>query len=155
MTELTVGALEIFCAAAERESFTEAAQALGLSPAAVSRSIARLEARLGAPLFVRTTRRVRLTSAGRSYFQQCSLALGQLREAGRELSGEQRELAGEIRLSLPVPYAHARLLPLLARFRAAHPRVAFHMQLSNRNVDFTADAVDLAVRARVPPESGL
>ncbi|MBX9401646.1 LysR family transcriptional regulator [Lysobacter sp. BMK333-48F3] len=152
---LMLGSIELFCLCAEAESFTAAAQQAGLTPAAVSRAVARLEARLGVQLFVRSTRRVRLTDAGRRYLAHCRLGLNQLAEAEREVSGQQRAPAGKVRLSLPTPVAHHLLLPALARFRRAYPEVTLDIQLSNRNIDFTADGFDLAVRGRTPPDSGL
>lgn len=153
--DLMLGSLEIFCEAAEKQSFTLAAQSLGLTPAAVSRSIARLEKRLDAALFVRTTRRVRLTDAGFAYLVQCRPALAQLAEAERVLAGTQEEPSGLIRLSMATPYAQYRLLPLLAAFQRENPAIRFDIDLSNHNIDFTSDAFDLAVRSRQPPESGL
>jgi len=147
--------IELFCLSADAESFTVAAQQAGVTPAAVSRAIARLEQRLGVRLFARTTRKVRLTDAGRSYFRQCRQALGQLAEAEREVSGQQAAPAGMVRISLPTPIAQHRLLPLLARFRLLHPAVQLEVHLSNRNVDFTSEEFDLAVRARDQPDSGL
>ncbi|WP_363798951.1 LysR family transcriptional regulator [Lysobacter firmicutimachus] len=152
---LMLGSIELFCLSAEAESFTAAALQAGLTPAAVSRAVARLEARLGVQLFVRSTRRVRLTDAGRSYLAHCRLGLNQLAEAEREVSGQQRAPAGKVRISLPTPVAHHLLLPALARFRRAYPDVTLEIQLSNRNIDFTADGFDLAIRGRAPPDSGL
>ncbi len=153
--DLMLGSLELLCLTAELESFTAAAQAAGLTPPAVSRAIARLEARLGVQLFVRTTRQVRLTEAGRAYAAQCRQALGQLLEAEHALTGQQRVPTGTVRLSLPTPYGHHRVLPLLPEFRARYPEVELDIQLSNRNVDFAAEGYDLAIRGRVPPDSGL
>jgi DNA-binding transcriptional LysR family regulator len=153
--DIMLGSIELFCLTAELHSFTAAANSAGLTPAAVSRSVARLEARLGAQLFVRTTRRVRLTDGGRAYFEQCRQALGQLIEAEREIAGEQRLPSGIVRISLPTSYGHYRILPLLPAFREQYPAVEIEVQLSNRNVDFTAEGFDLAVRARTPPDSGL
>lgn len=153
--DVMLGSIELFCLTAELQSFTAAASAAGLTPAAVSRSVARLEARLGVQLFVRTTRRVRLTDGGRTYFEQCRQALGQLIEAEREIAGEQRSPSGIVRISLPTSYGHYRILPLLPAFREQYPAVEIDVQLSNRNVDFTAEGFDLAVRARMPPDSGL
>src|SRR6185437_4181451 len=76
--DVLLGSIELFCLAAELESFTLAATAASVTPAAVSRSVARLETRLGVRLFVRTTRQIRLTDAGRRYFEQCRQALNQL-----------------------------------------------------------------------------
>ena len=152
---LMLGSVELFCLAAELQGFTAAAAAAGLTPAAVSRSIARLEARLGVQLFVRTTRQVRLTDSGRSYYGQCRQALGQLIEAERELTGDQRVATGTVRISLPTSYGHYRVLPLLPAFRQRYPGVELEVQLSNRNIDFAAEGYDLAVRGRTPPDSGL
>ncbi len=153
--DLMLGSIELFCLTAEHQSFSAAAASAGLTPAAVSRSVARLEARLGVQLFVRTTRRVRLTDGGRNYFEQCQRALGQLVEAEREVTGEQRLPSGTVRISLPTSYGHFRILPLLPLFRAQYPGVALEVQLSNRNIDFTAEGFDLAVRGRIPPDSGM
>jgi DNA-binding transcriptional LysR family regulator len=153
--DLMLGSIELFCLTAEHQSFSAAAASAGLTPAAVSRSVARLEARLGVQLFVRTTRRVRLTDGGRNYFEQCQRALGQLVEAEREVTGEQRLPSGTVRISLPTSYGHFRILPLLPAFREQYPGVALEVQLSNRNIDFTAEGFDLAVRGRLPPDSGM
>jgi DNA-binding transcriptional LysR family regulator len=152
---LMLGSVELFCLTAELQGFTAAAASAGLTPAAVSRSIARLEARLGVQLFVRTTRQVRLTDAGRSYHAQCRQALGQLVEAERELTGEQRVATGTVRISLPTSYGHYRVLPVLPEFRRRYPGVELEVQVSNRNVDFASEGFDLAVRGRTPPDSGL
>jgi DNA-binding transcriptional LysR family regulator len=153
--DLSLGSIELFCLTAELQGFTAAAQAAGLTPAAVSRTIARLEARLGAQLFVRTTRRIRLTDGGRAYHEQCKQALAQLVDAERALTGGQSAPSGTVRVSLPTSYGHHRVLPLLGAFRAQHPGITLELQLSNRNVDFTAEGYDLAIRGRAPPDSGL
>src|SRR5262245_50401082 len=92
--DLMLGSLELFCLAAEHESFTTAALAAGVNPAAVSRTIARLEDRLGVRLFVRTTRRIHLTDGGRAYFELCRQALGLLRDAESRITGEQQAPSG-------------------------------------------------------------
>lgn len=153
--DLKLGSIELFCLTAQWQSFTAAAQAAGLTAAAVSRSVARMEARLGVRLFQRTTRQVRLTDAGQRYYEQCRQALGQLAEAERELSGQQQTPAGLVRFSLPTSYGHCRVLPLLPEFQQAYPQVELELQLSNRNVDFTEEGFDLAVRGRPPVDSGL
>ncbi len=153
--DIMLGSIEIFCLTAELQSFTAAAASAGLTPAAVSRSVSRLETRLGVRLFVRTTRRVRLTESGRNYFEQCRHALGQLIDAEREVSGEQLLPSGTVRISLPTPYGHYRVLPLVPTFRKQYPQIKLEIQLSNRNVDFTSEGFDLAVRSRTPPDSGL
>jgi DNA-binding transcriptional LysR family regulator len=150
-----LGSIELFCLTAQHRGFTAAAQAAGLTAAAVSRSVARLETRLGVRLLMRTTRQVRLTDAGQRYYDQCRNALGQLVEAEREVTGQQLAPSGLVRVSLPTSYGHHRVLPLLPAFARQYPGIALDLQLTNRNVDFTAEGFDLAVRARTPPDSGL
>jgi DNA-binding transcriptional LysR family regulator len=153
--DVLLGSIELFCFAAELGSFTAAAQAASVTPAAVSRSIARLEERLGVRLFVRTTRQIRLTDGGQRYFQQCRQALSQLTEAEREVTGGQAKPAGALRISAPTPYAHYRLLPLLGEFRALYPEVTLDIHVSNRNIDFADEGYDLAIRGRTPADSNL
>ncbi|HLD65674.1 MAG TPA: LysR substrate-binding domain-containing protein [Pseudomonas sp.] len=153
--DIQLGSIELFCLAAEHGGFTAAALVAGVTPAAVSRSVSRLEQRLGVRLFVRTTRHIRLTEGGRGYFEQCRQALSQLVEAEREVSGQQLEPAGTLRISIPTTYGHHRLLPLLPRFRQRYPGVRIEVHLSNRNIDFVEEGHDLAVRVRAQPDSGL
>ncbi|MFX7844679.1 LysR family transcriptional regulator, partial [Acinetobacter baumannii] len=89
----------------------------------VSRSISRLEVRLGVRLFARTTRQIRLTREGELYHEQCRQALEQIAEAERILTGQQKVPSGPLRISVGTPYAHYRLLPLLPRFQAAFPQI--------------------------------
>ncbi|WP_395064858.1 LysR family transcriptional regulator [Paraburkholderia silvatlantica] len=153
--DLLLGSIELFCQAAELGSFTLAANAASVTPAAVSRSVARLEERLGVRLFVRTTRQIRLTDAGRRYFEQCRQALSQLVDAEREVTGEQTTPAGVLRISMPTPYGHYRVLPLLPAFRERYPEVQVDTHLSNRNIDFADEGFDLAIRGRAPADSNL
>lgn len=155
LDDLMLGSLELFCLAAECGGFSAAAQRAGLTPAAVSRSVGRLEARLGTRLFVRSTRRVRLTEAGRLYHQECRAALSRLGEAERRLAGVQAQVAGTVRLSVPTALGHRRVLPALAGLRRQWPALDFDVHLDNRNVDFIAEGFDLAIRGREPPDSGL
>lgn len=150
-----LGSIELFCLAAELGSFTAAAAAAGVTPAAVSRSIARIEKHLSARLFIRTTRKIRLTELGVRYFEQCRHALNYLAEAEREATGQQTTPAGVLRISMPTPYGHHRVLPLLREFRERYPEVTFEVHLSNRNIDFAAEGFDLAIRGRAPRDSSL
>jgi DNA-binding transcriptional LysR family regulator len=153
--DLLLGSIELFCLAAELSSFTAAANAGGVTPAAVSRSVSRLEERLGVRLFVRTTRSIRLTDEGRVYFEQCRTALAQLVEAERQVTGQQLAPSGKLRISLPTPYAHYRVLPLLPAFRQRYPAVQIEVHISNRNIDFTEEGFDLAIRGAPPADSNL
>ncbi|HLL11058.1 MAG TPA: LysR family transcriptional regulator [Rubrivivax sp.] len=152
---MQLGSIELFCKAAELGGFTTAAAALGITPAAVSRSVGRLEARLGARLFVRTTRQIKLTDDGRVYYQQCLQALQQIAEASRVVAGQQAAPSGVLRISAPTTYAHHRLFPLLPRFVAAYPKVRVEISVCNRNIDFVEDGFDLAIRLGTPQDSRL
>lgn len=153
--DLLLGSIELFCLAAEQGSFTLAANAASVTPAAVSRSVARLEERLGVRLFVRTTRQIRLTDSGQRYFEQCRQALSQLVDAEREATGQQTTPAGVLRISMPTPFGHYRVLPLLPAFRERYPQVQVEAHLSNRNIDFADQGYDLAIRGRAPDDSNL
>ena len=150
-----LGSIEMFCKAAELQGFTAAAQTLGVTAAAVSRSVGRLEERLGAKLFTRTTRLMRLTEEGRAYFEQCRQALAQIENAERAINGSQAEPSGLLRVSMPTTYGHCRVLPALPRFMAQYPKVKVELDLSNRNIDFVEDGYDLAIRGGVPTDSRL
>lgn len=153
--DLPLTSIELFCLAAELGGFTAAAAQSGVTPGAISRSVSRLEARLGVRLFVRTTRQMRLTDAGRTYFEQCRQALGQLAEAERLVTGQQQQPSGLLRVSMPRTYGLHRVVPLLPGFRQAYPDVRLELHLSNRNVDFAEEPFDVAIRARAPADTRL
>jgi DNA-binding transcriptional LysR family regulator len=151
--DVLLGSIELFCSVAELGSFTAAANAAAITPAAVSRAISRLEARLDVRLFVRTTRALHLTEAGREYFEHCRAALAQLVEAERLVTGQQSAPSGLLRISMPTPYGHFRVLPLLPEFSRLYPKVKVEFHLSNRNVDFGDEGFDMAIRGRAPADS--
>jgi DNA-binding transcriptional LysR family regulator len=152
---MQLGSIELFCKSAELGSFTAAAAAAGVTPAAVSRSVGRLEARLGVRLFARTTRQIRLTDDGRLFHEQCQQALLQIAEAARAVTGQQAVPAGILRISVPTTYAHYRLFPMLPRFVDAYPKVRLEISVSNRNIDFVEEGFDLAIRLGTPQDSRL
>lgn len=153
--DVQLGSIELFCLAAEAGTFSGAAKIAGVTPAAVSRSISRMEERMGMRLFVRTTRNVKMTEAGREYFIQCRQALNQLAEAQREAMGKQVAPSGTLRISVPTTYGHHRLLPALPAFREKYPDIKVDVHISNRNIDFIGEGYDLAIRVRALPDSGM
>lgn len=152
---IQLGSIELFCKAAELGGFSAAAESLGLTPASVSRSIKRLEERLGVRLFSRTTRNVRLTSEGELYWQQCQQALEQIAEAERAITGNQKVPSGLLRISVGTLYANFRLLPHLQLFTEAYPQIELELSLSNRVVDIVDEGYDLAIRIGTPQDSRL
>src|SRR5690242_10373508 len=138
--------LAVFAAVAETGGFTSAALRLGTTTGGVSRRIRALEERLRGQLFVRTTRRVRLTEAGRALHDRVGAALGDLREAIAAFDAGRDELSGMLRLTAPVDHAASMLAPALARFRELHPRVDVHVHTSDSVVDLVAQGLDLGIR---------
>ncbi|VED50603.1 LysR family transcriptional regulator [Raoultella terrigena] len=150
-----LGDVEVFITVVEHGSFTAGAVALSTTPSVLSRSVSRLEVRLGRQLLQRTTRRVSLTEAGRLYLEQARAAFSLLDEAGRDAQSQEGELTGRVRLSVPTTYGHYRLPPLLARFARQYPQVQVELNITNRNVDLVAEGFDLAIRLGQLPDSGL
>lgn len=150
-----LGDVEAFIAVVEQGSLTAGAVALSTTPSVISRAIARLEARLGSQLLRRTTRRIGLTEAGRLYLEQTRAAFSLIDDAERAIQGQEGELSGRVRLSVPTTYGHYRLPPLLQRFASQYPRVQVELNITNRNVDLVAEGFDLAIRLGTLPNSGL
>lgn len=153
--DMQMGSIELFCLTVETGSFTAAASAAGVTPAAVSRSVARLEKRLQARLFIRTTRSMRTTDAGQSYYLDCRKALTHLVEAEIKITGERQLPVGTLNISVPTVYAHYRLLPRLTEFCTRFPDLKVNLEVSNQNVDFSEDMFDVAIRGSELNDSGL
>lgn len=139
-------ALQVFRQVAELHSFAAAGRRLGLSPAAVSKNIAELEAHAGARLVNRTTRRMSLTEEGRIYLAHIVRGLEALAEADQALAPGKNEPAGTLRVSAPMTVTLTRLSTALPRFLSQHPRLALDLHLDDRRVDIIRDGFDLAIR---------
>lgn len=150
-----IGSIQLFCRAAELESFTAAANTLGITPAAVSRSVARIETRLGVRLFARSTRKIRLTEEGRLYHQECLNALHHIEQVEKLISGAKESPAGTLKLSAPSTYAQFRLTPIIEKYRQLYPGVAIELNVSNTNIDFVQEGYDVAIRLGRPADSRL
>lgn len=147
--------MRCFVQVVDRGSVTRAAEALGVAPSAVSRRIKELEARLGAQLLQRTTRRMRVTEAGRTFHDRCQRLLADLDEAEAEASAGQAALVGGLRVAAPVSFGVAHLTPILIDFLRAHPQVKLDIDFSDRVVDLVAEGFELAVRIGVLRDSTL
>lgn len=144
-----------FVAVVEAGSFVAAADALGLSKAAVSRQVAELEQRLGTRLLNRTTRRQSLTDDGQLFYARAREVLAAIEEAESELTSRSGEPAGRLRINAPLTFGVRHLAPLWGRFAEAHPKVALEIDLSDRMVDLVEEGYDLAVRITNLPSSQL
>ena len=135
-----------FVAVAEAGSFVRAADATGLSKAAISRHVAELEQRLGARLLHRTTRRLSLTDDGALFLARARETLAAVEEAEAEISSRSGEPSGHLRINAPLSFGVLQLAPLWGRFLARHPKVSLEVDLSDRVVDLVDEGYDLAVR---------
>jgi DNA-binding transcriptional LysR family regulator len=142
----SVEGMRVFVRVAQRSGFARAARELRLSPAAVTKQVAALEARVGARLLERTTRRVALTEAGRVYLERCLECLQAFDDADAAVSELTVAPTGPLRISAPIDLA-PHLPPLIARYVRAHPKVTVDLRLSNRPVDLVQEGFDVALRA--------
>jgi len=142
-----------FVQVVESGSFALAAEQLHLTRSAISKSVARLEERLGVRLFQRTTRSLRLTDDGQSYYERCVRALTELEQAEDELDGGRREPAGRVRISMPVLFGQRCATPILLELARRHPQLELEMSYSDRVVDLVADGIDLAIHSGPLPDS--
>lgn len=141
-----LGTIALFCRAAELGSFSRAADEFGLTPAAVSRGIARLEERLGVLLFQRTTRKVTLTEDGELYFEECRQAVAQIEHAEQALGAAAGAATGSLRLGAPPSYAWTRLPALLAAFVAGHPAIGVEIALAGDGADPGSTGCDVLIQ---------
>ncbi|MBR8322431.1 MULTISPECIES: LysR family transcriptional regulator [Burkholderia cepacia complex] len=147
--------LAMFAKVAEHGSFAAAARATGVSVATVSRGVARLEDRLGARLFNRTSRQLSLTEFGRTISEKAGEIYRQAEEAessAREMSVQPR---GLVRLAVPMSFGLRWVAPLLPGFFRAYPEVSIDLHLSDASVDLIADGFDAALRIAALPDSSL
>jgi DNA-binding transcriptional LysR family regulator len=138
--------LEVFRAVMAEGSFSDAARRLGMTPQAVSRSIASLEQRLQVALFQRTTREMVPTRRAREFLVTVGPTLARLEDAERSLRDASGAATGTVRISVPTGYGHRRFLPALPAFLEAHPGIDVDVEVANHNVDFVRDGFDLAIR---------
>lgn len=137
--------VEVFLSVAEHRSFRKAAAALGVTPSAISQTVRVLEARIGAALFIRTTRSVGLTEAGDRFLARAKPAFEELVAASEVARGLGQRPAGLLRLSVPravIP----NLLELIASFCKAYPEVEVELAASKEVIDLAAEGFDAAVR---------
>ncbi|WP_122501139.1 LysR family transcriptional regulator [Pseudomonas viridiflava] len=142
--------IETFVAVANAGSFTAAAERLSLTNSAVSKSVARLESRLGMRLFERTTRSLALTEEGATYHAVCTRMLAELEEAETALAAQCSEPAGQLRIDLPATFGRLHVLPQILAFAESHPKLRPHVTFTDRFVDILEEGIDLAVRIGGP-----
>jgi DNA-binding transcriptional LysR family regulator len=146
--------LEVFCAVADAGSFSAAGRRLALTPSAVSRTLDRIEERLGARLLLRTTRALTLTAEGHAYLSAARRILADLDEA-EEAIADQASPRGRIRVSAAISHGRFCIVPLLGEFVRRYPNILVDINLSDAIVDVTAGQADVAVRGGPLSDSAL
>ncbi|MCO7576561.1 MULTISPECIES: LysR family transcriptional regulator [Pseudomonas chlororaphis group] len=139
------GSIECFVRSAEVGSFAEAARRLGLTPAAVGKSVAKLEARVGVRLFQRSTRRLTLTEAGRLFLAEVSDSLQTIQNAVSSLSTVQGRPAGTLKVSMGTVFGCFYIVPMLASFLQRYPDIQPDWHFDNRQVDLIGQGFDAAI----------
>lgn len=138
--------IAVFAEVAERGSFAAAARQLNRSPAAVTRAVAELEARLGVRLLNRTTRAVSMTEAGQRFLAGAQRVLADLREIEAAASGQGEAPRGELRVTAPIAFGRRHVLQLVTQFLVRYPEVAVRFALLDRSADLVEEGFDVAVR---------
>ena len=138
--------VSVFVEAAEAGGFSAAATRLHLSRSAVGKTIAKLEMRLGVRLFHRTTRSQTLTDDGQAFYERCQKALEEIRLGEAAIESGRREVAGRLRVSMPVLFGRHCVAPILTSLARQHPKLELDLNFTDRLVDLLADGFDLAIR---------
>lgn len=140
--------MSTFVRVVEAGSLSAAARGLRLSLPAVSRQLRSLEEEVGAPLVLRTTRKLAITDAGRLYYERCARILREVEEA-QELFHAQREVGGKLSVTAPVTLGLLRISPHLPALLERHPTLRVELRLEDHVADLVEEGVDVAIRAGI------
>lgn len=147
--------LKQFICVVEQGGFAAAANELGQSPSTLSKSIARLEKDLSFKLFYRSTRQVRLTSAGSEYLKSAVNTLRALEQSENQLRQDNNEYRGQLRINLPVSYGRLYVMPLIQKFKQIYPDIDLQLSFNDSYVDMIEKKIDLTIRTGTVDESNL
>lgn len=147
--------MSVFVAAVNAGGFSAAARQMGLTPSAVSKQISRLEARLGARLLNRSTRRIGLTDAGREFYDSCIAILADIDEAERMAGRASGEPRGGLRVTASISFGQRQIIPLVPEFAERYPDIRIDLRFSDTIADLIEDGIDVAVRVSAAPDSAL
>lgn len=147
--------MSILVAAAEEGSLSAAARRLGIPLTNVSRKVSELEAYLKTGLVNRSSRRLTLTDAGRSYVADCKRILDLVGEAERAATGEYGAPKGDLVITAPIVFGRLHVLPVTTEFLKAYPEIDVRLVFADRIVNLFEEQIDLAVRIGDLPDSSL
>lgn len=147
--------LQIFVCVIECGSISAAAEQVGQTPSAVSRTLSRLEAKLDTTLINRTTRRMDLTEEGKYFFERSKLILAQMDELEEHLSSRQQKPAGRLRINAAVPFMLHGIVPYIAEFRRLYPDIQLELNSDDLIIDLLEQSTDIAIRIGALADSTL
>jgi DNA-binding transcriptional LysR family regulator len=148
--------MALFVQVAETGSLSRAAEALELSNAAASRHLSALEARLGARLVERNTRRLYLTETGQEFLRRSKAILAELQDAESAVNASNLNPTGTLRISASLSFAMHHVAPLLKEYTRRYPNVSVHVEAANRYLDIIDNNIDVAIRTReAEPDSNV
>jgi LysR family transcriptional regulator, transcriptional activator for dmlA len=145
--------LGFFSTLASAGSLSAAARELGITTPAVSKHLALMEARLGSPLVIRTTRRMSLTPEGELYLEHARRILGQIDDMAQLLGVSKAVPQGLLRVNATLGFGRSHVAPLISRFARKYPKVDVQLQLSVNPPALTDDLFDVCIRFGEPPDS--
>lgn len=148
-------AMSTLLAAVEAGSLSAASRKLGVPLSTMSRRVSDLEAHLKTGLVNRTSRRLTLTDAGRSYVAACKRILGDIEEAEHAAMGEYRAPRGDLTITAPVGFGRQHVLPVVLEFLKAYPEIDIRLVLADRVFSLVEEHVDVALRIGELPDSSL
>lgn len=147
--------MEAFATVVDQGGFTDAARKMGKSKSAISKYVTSLEARLGARLLNRTTRRVSPTEIGLAYYDRARRVLNDAGEADSFVTATQSIPAGMLRVSVATDFGVSCMSPVMSDFLKEFPDITVSMVLSNRHVELVSEGFDMAIRVGEPEDSSL
>lgn len=135
-----------FSCAARHESFANAARELGITPSAVAKNIASLEAQLGVRLFHRTTRRVSLSPDGEDLYARCQRIVEEVEALEASAMETRNDVRGTLTIDMPVTYGRQIILPVLCRLQSRHPGLRIDARFSDQVIDVVKEGIDAVIR---------
>lgn len=150
-----ITAMRLFTRVVQTGSFSAVARESGISQSSVSKNLAALEAKLGARLLARTSRKLNLTEVGCDYYERCLPILMEIDEAEATVRSMTSNPSGVLRVNVPVSFGQRHVIPRMPEFMRAYPNVKLDIMLLDRQVDLVAEGVDVAIRIDILDDSSL
>lgn len=155
MQQVDLNEVSIFIKVVQTNSFTRAAQQLGMPISTVSSRVSSLEKRLGVTLLQRTTRQLKLTQAGQIYFEKCLKGVEEIYKAESDVVSNQFEPQGDLKITAPTFIGHSLLPKVISAFMKKYPKINLEIILTDKSMDLIAEGIDIAIRAGDLKDSSL